>query len=343
MKGLYRIGIIVLINIYLVIIAGSVVRMTGSGMGCPDWPKCFGYLIPPTNEDQITWKPNQPFNKKQLVVHEVPVADSSQMQLLVAQSDFTSTNQFNLNNWKKYEKHDYAVFNVFHTWTEYINRLLGALLGFIALIMLVLSVRKWKQDKWLTFISIAQIFFIGFMAWLGKVTVDNNLAPVTITYHMLGVLVLISIQLYFLKRVKQLDSKTVKTAVKWYYLIPSAIALLIVQIVLGTQVRQEVDSLVHAGVDRSILANQFSTVFFIHRSFSILLLGIIGFIVWKLIKLKTHTQTAYLLAASVVLEVCVGMFLYYLGMKAYGQPFHLLLSLLMFAFLTQLAIYLKKK
>jgi heme A synthase len=38
---------------YLLIVMGGVVCMTGSGLGCPDWPMCYGQIIPPVDMGAI--------------------------------------------------------------------------------------------------------------------------------------------------------------------------------------------------------------------------------------------------------------------------------------------------
>ena len=39
----YRNGV----SVFLLVILGGVVRVTGSGLGCPDWPLCYGKVLPP--------------------------------------------------------------------------------------------------------------------------------------------------------------------------------------------------------------------------------------------------------------------------------------------------------
>src|SRR5690606_7492958 len=178
---------IALILIYMVIIAGAVVRMTGSGMGCPDWPKCFGYYIPPTDRSQLEFQPNHDYNKGVVIIKDET--------LVVAKSNFKSTENFEETNWQPYTKHDYAIFNPMHTWVEYINRLSGAIAGLATLVLAFASMRFWKKKRLIPILSFLVVFAMGFQAWLGKTVVDSNLSPLKITIHMVMALVIVAIML----------------------------------------------------------------------------------------------------------------------------------------------------
>lgn len=312
-----------LILIYMVIIAGAVVRMTGSGMGCPDWPKCFGYYIPPTDEATLLWAPDREFKKGQVIIKDEA--------LEVAKADFTTGDTYSAANWEAYTEHDYAIFNVWHTWIEYINRLLGALSGLAILIMAILSIWKWKQNKWLTILSWLSVFMIGFQGWLGATVVYSVLAPVRITIHMVMALLIVLVLLLILRQaIGKQRPQGVTTGFKT--LLWAALGLTLVQIVLGTQVRQFVDDqvkLVGYEAKEAWLAYP-ELSFYIHRSFSILVV-LINVLLWRGNQKKGYGLYGMNgIMAILGVEVLTGIAMYYLDFPFLTQPIHLVFAAVLF-------------
>ncbi|MCR9153130.1 MAG: COX15/CtaA family protein [Bacteroidetes bacterium] len=331
-KWLILLSRIEIVLIFLVIIAGSVVRMSGSGMGCPDWPKCFGHLIPPTERAQLDWKPETDFKKKQIIIKDEA--------LYYAREGFTSSSSFNDENWAKYTKHDYALFNPVHTWIEYINRLLGALSGLPMLALVFLSVFLFRENWRYLVLSAAGLFMLGFEAWLGKLVVDGNLIPGSITIHMIGALLILAI-LLLLNAILERESKPdAGFTAKFKFLSTISIFATLIQVGLGTQVRETVDHLQQMGMARNQWMDNMDLVFYIHRSFSILVIGL-NFWLWKQNKnLKLgYWQWNYILVI-LALEVLAGIILAYFNLPYFAQPLHLLLGSILFGLQIQALFYL---
>ena len=310
-----------LLLVYLVIIAGAFVRMTGSGMGCPDWPKCFGFYVPPTEVSQILFKENNNYSKGQMILY-------NEEELLVAKSDFTSDDFINLNNWEVYEKHDYVIFNPVHTWIEYINRLIGAISGIPILIFTIISIIYFKKFRHLTLIAIITLVAMGFQAWLGKTVVDSNLAAYKITLHMLMALFIVALLIYLVYSGSKTFIKTNKT---FKYLILFGLFLTLIQIVLGTQVRQIVHEQAKLfAYDKSMWLNDIPFVYEYHRTFSIIVISVnmALFLINK--KLQLGNKYINYIMLLLVLEIFTGASMFYFDFPFGTQTAHLVFASIIF-------------
>lgn len=338
-KAFVRFSWSVLIGIFLVVLAGSVVRTTQSGMGCPDWPTCFGAIVPPTDSAQVVFRPHHPYRKKQFIIH----ADS----LKYAVRKFESGSLYDPRDWKQYEKHNYAKFDAVQTWIEYLNRLLGALLGILVLAQLLwsfLALRKGqKAYSPILPLCVLMLLLTLFQAWLGKTVVDSNLGLVKITLHYFGALAMVFLGQYILFRAA--GSPRVGMPASLSMAMKALGLLLLLQLFFGTEVRGRIDA-VAASFGYGARGDWVQGVgpwFYVHRSFSLVVLGLILYIyVSSRSEPVLHRRASGLLAA-VGLEILMGVVLVYLDFPVVAQPVHLLLSSILAAIVFRNILELKKR
>jgi len=326
-----------LVSIFLIIVAGSVVRMTGSGMGCPDWPKCFGLVIPPTSVAQIEWQPGGTFVQGQMIIH--------QEKLWSATVGFVSTETYNSSNWTLYTKHDYAAFNPAHTWTEYVNRLIGAISGILTFIMLLLSFRYWQTARKIVYLSALVVLLMGFQGWLGAVVVYSVLQPVQITIHMLMALLIVAIMMYLITEIPN-NSKSTHLPYdhRLRKMVLFALRITVAQVILGTQVRQLVD-VVSKSLDfgqRDLWLDLVGNPFIIHRSVAIILVIVNGLLFIRNYKFNLGFTLPKYILAVIFIVVFSGIVLSYMDMMALMQPIHMVAASVLFTLQTALYFQLRK-
>ncbi|MFN8438981.1 MAG: COX15/CtaA family protein [Cytophagales bacterium] len=325
-------GTLTLIFLFLLILAGGIVRATGSGMGCPDWPKCFGQYIPPTNINQVSFLPNKLYSKGVFIIYN--------NRLYYSKSEFTSSSSFNLNDWKVFEEHNYTIFNPVQTWIEALNRYLGVFVGFWVLGMFIYSFILYKKFKYsdnspifkrILIYSFIALLLVIIQGGIGKYLVSSNLKANFLIAHMLFTYTVIYAVVYVLfytdfnKSIITFDHKYSK------FLI-IAIILTIIQTVLGTQVTKNVEFLFRSLYRRDDVIDFVNIFFYIHRSFSIILFltNLYLFIYAFKNKLDVfYIKFSLIIVIVLFLEICFGVCLNYFNYPMFAQPLHLLFAMIL--------------
>jgi len=324
-----RLNLITIIVTLILIVAGGVVRSTGSGMGCPDWPKCFDQYIPPTSADQL------PKDYKEKYVAGRIAKNERFAKLL---------DKMGKTNLADSIRHDQTItvpesFNVAKTWTEYINRLTGAVTGFFLLGLTVLSFAYRKKAKRIVFFTVLNLIVVGFQAWLGSIVVSTNLLAWIVTVHMLLAIVMLAILVYtyyYSSRLYKQDTIIISKLFWLKVVIVSSVLLTIIQITLGTEVREAIDEVAKGLLyqQRETWVGKIGSAFSYHRDLAIFVVVLNVFVYQFVMDKFGGKATELRLGNSIILVLLIqigsGLLLSNFALPPFSQVIHLVFSTVLF-------------
>lgn len=290
-------ALITVAAVFILIAVGSTVRATGAGMGCPDWPTCFGQMIPPTDVSQLP--PNY-------------------------QEIYRDRGYANVE------------FNALKTWTEFFNRLTGVMIGFLSIWTLWAAWRVRREMQPVFWYALSAFLLVGFNGWLGKVVVSSNLHPVLITTHMMAsLLVVAALILAISHALRDTLTMSIKSAISTRIWLIVGIILTIVQIALGVQVRERID-IISVGLqytERASWVAQVGAPLSLHILGAML---VVAYNLWLGMRILRHADNALSqnlargMMLLVVVELMFGLSLALLAFPAFLQPLHLMFAAMIF-------------
>jgi cytochrome c oxidase assembly protein subunit 15 len=264
--------------IFLLFVIGGLVRSTGSGMGCPDWPKCFGEYVPPTSESEL------PVNHEDFFTNQ-RVQKTERFVSLLKKIGLTDKAAEIENNTSLNESHQ---FNVLKAYVEYINRLWGAVTGIIVFACFLLSIPYLRNNKKVFIFTTLGFISVFLNALLGAVVVNSNLIGGIVTAHFIAAFASICFFIIARHFAQPFPSSILTSGQKrmaFFLMI-----LIAIQVILGAELRELYDVLNHV-LNFGEKTNALAPTFQYHG-----LLGILTAImaIYQLIKIpKTYKSIKY--------------------------------------------------
>ncbi|MCD8539224.1 MAG: COX15/CtaA family protein [Leadbetterella sp.] len=294
-RSFRKFAILTVIAVIFLIFVGGFVRATGSGMGCPDWPRCFGMWVPPTSVEQLPANYQEVFGAK--LKGEVE-------------------------------------FNAVKTWTEYVNRLVGVSVGIFIFITVILAYRAYfRTERKIFYICLLAFLMVAFQGWLGAKVVSSELAPGLITLHMVVAVLILALLIWAVLK-SYADHPLIRGNEKKadiQFLLMMALFVTTGQIVFGTQIREGIDLAQRLLGDhnRGLWIHEVKGKVVFHAALSVIIL-VLHSILFKKIKGRFGSTVLRSFALwgliLVVIGIVSGSLLSLAGFPAMMQPLHLTLS-----------------
>lgn len=317
-RGFYKLCLSTLVAVYFLILVGGIVRTTGSGMGCPDWPRCFGQWVPPSSVEQL------PDNYKEEFAAFREKKNQKFAKYLSALGMKETADKI-LNDKSILEEAD---FNPTKTKIEYINRLVGVVIGFMIIALFVRSIRYRRQAPFYFWMSLLTLITVIVQGWFGSIVVSTNLTSWTITLHMFLALVLVAMLISLVYRAGAFPAIAAAPYVK--IVLAACMLLLMVQVFFGTELRSAIDRVSDARFPRGEWIAQAWNEFVVHRSFSWLVALFHAILIARLWKTSGPNPLTLSLIVLILLTVLTGAGMGYFSVPAFLQPVHLLVATITF-------------
>jgi len=295
--GVQKLALLSIVLLIVLIFAGAVVRVTGSGLGCPDWPTCWGEFIPPTSIEQV----DEAYLEKKLPRFK------------------KSAERFGRNPDEITVERLLEEYDPVQTWIEFTNRLLALPVLLANFLLMIACLRSQIMPK----LGVSAFALVIISALTGIVVVASGLRSGVVTIHMALAFLQLFVLTYLSWAGVRPGSLRTQIAGPSRPQVMILLSCVMIEWAMGSQIREVTDRLMmEQGIaSRGTWIDEISEsfIYLIHRSFS---WSILIAALWLGYKSRWKGKIPRLVLGLVFALMLMGLILSNSGIHAVVQVLH---------------------